>query len=502
MNSAPADKKLKEARQCLQEYNFAQAIPAYEKLTHYLPRNASVWFEYGCAASGTGQLALVDRAWSKAVELEPNDSEFLVKIGRHYQDLHLMEKARGLFERAAAADPRGLNPRIALAKLLEKNHQIPQAREVVGACLAMDARDEQARYVAALLDRRENKLEAAERGLRDLMAAGPRHPAVLVDSHYLLAEVLDRTQRFDEAMEILAEGKKLVRGTADIPLMLKQYDQFQAKYRNTTLTLPANILRSWAREFPPKSRAAIPRLAFLGGHPRSGTTLLEQILGAHPEVAALDEPKAFSLIAVRMFNASPQLSPARLNLIRRHYVEALQNELGAGAEDKLILDKNPMDIMKLCIWLRFLPELRVIMALRDPRDVVISCYFQNIPLNAFSANFLFLERTAIHYANMLDIWLAARQWEGFHWIETRYEDIVADLALEGRRVTEFLGLSWRPEQANYHEKSVKQEIFAPTYHDARQPIYARAVSRWRAYEKHLAASLPMLEPYGRAFGYS
>lgn len=130
--------------------------------------------------------------------------------------------------------------------------------------------------------------------------------------------------------------------------------------------------------------------------------------------------------------------------------------------------------------------MRVVIALRDPRDVVISCYFQNIPLNAINANFLSLERTARHYANLMDVWLAVRQWEGFAWIETRYEETVADLAQEGRRVTEFLGLSWHPDQARFYEKSGKKQMYSPTYHDASQPVYARSVSRWRAYEKHLA----------------
>ena len=443
----------------------------------------------------------VERTWRKALELEPNNSELLLQMGHRYQALRLPQKARASFERAAVLDPRGINPRMALAILLEQNHRFAESREAVASCLAIDPRDDQARYFAALLDRRENKLEAAERGLRDLIDSGPRHPYVMYASRYELAEALNRTDRFDEAMAALAEAKKLVRSCGDVDTMLKEYDVEAGKYRRSTQELPTNILRTWAKDFPEKSREAIPRLAFLGGHPRSGTTLLEQILGAHPEVAALDEPGAFTGIAAAMFNASPQLLPARLNVIRRLYIAAVQRELGGQAEGKLILDKNPSPTLKLRIWLRLFPELRVIIALRDPRDVVISCYFQNIPLNPFNANFLSLERTATHYANLMDVWLAVRQWEGFAWIETRYEDIVADLAKEGRRVTEFAGLTWHEEQGRFHEKSAKKQMYSPTYHDATQPVYARSVSRWRAYEKYLAPCQPILERYCRALGY-
>jgi tetratricopeptide (TPR) repeat protein len=501
MNPAPAEKKLNEARQFLQQHNFPQALPAYQKLAQQFPHKAGIWFEYGCAAGGAGQLDLLERAWRKALELEPHNSELLLQMGHRFQALRLPEKARASFERAAALDPRGINPRMALAILLEKNHRFAEAREAVASCLAIDPRDDQARYFAALLDRRENKIQEAERGLRDLIASGPRHPYVQYASRYELAEVLNRTERFEEAMETLAEAKRLVRALGDVNAMFKEYDEEAGKYRNSTQSLPANILRTWAREFPEKSREAIPNLAFLGGHPRSGTTLLEQILGAHPGVAALDEPGAFTRLAAAMFNASPQLPPARLNIIRRLYVAALQRELGDGAQGKLLLDKNPSPTLKLRIWLRLFPELRVIIALRDPRDVVISCYFQNIPLNPFNANFLTLERTAMHYANLMDVWLAARQWEGFAWMETRYEDIVADMAKEGRRVTEFLGFSWHEEQARFYEKSGQKQMYSPTYHDASQPVYARSVSRWRAYEKYLEPVQSILEPYCRALGY-
>jgi hypothetical protein len=243
-------------------------------------------------------------------------------------------------------------------------------------------------------------------------------------------------------------------------------------------------------------------LAFLGGHPRSGTTLLEQILGAHPRIAAFDEPRAFTRVVCKLYEASPRVSPPRLNVIRRRYLEAIERESGGNLQGRFLLDKNPSPTARLRIWLRVFPELRVLIALRDPRDVVMSCFFQNLPLNPFNANFLSLERTARHYADLMDVWLAVRKWDRLAWTETRYEDIVANFEKEGRRVTEFLGLEWDHAQAQFYEKSSKQQMYSPTYRDASQPVYTRSVARWRAYEKHLAPILPILEPYGRELGYT
>ena len=117
--------------------------------------------------------------------------------------------------------------------------------------------------------------------------------------------------------------------------------------------------------------------------------------------------------------------------------------------------------MTLHTWLRVFPNLKVLIALRDPRDVIISCFFLNIMLNVTNVNFLSLERTVKHYRDLMDIWLRLRELGGFDWIESRYEDVVSGLEPEGRRVTEFLGLSWHPDQARYHETARRRFCTPP-----------------------------------------
>jgi Flp pilus assembly protein TadD len=501
MTASELQHHLNEARQLLLGHEFGRALPRYEKLTRQYPGDAVLWAEYGNAASGLGQVDLADRAWQKALGLAGSNADLIGMIGHQYQGMRMPAEASACFARAAAADPRGINPRISLAVLLEKSHRLEEARTAVNECLAIDPNDDQARYFSAVLDRREGKLESAETRLRDLIKSGPRHPFVQYACRYELAHILDRRSDYDGAMLLLGEAKQIVRALTDTDVLLKGYDQGAERARSFTHSLPKTILRTWAKYFPERKREMPARLAFLGGHPRSGTTLLEQVLDSHPEVAALDEPTAFLDVLQPEFHKSKQLSSARLNTLRRLYTKALLRELGPAAAGKLLLDKNPSPTARLPLWLRVFPELRVIIALRDPRDVILSCYFQNIALNAVNVNFLSFERLAKHYADLMDIWLAVREWEGFDWLETRYEDIVAGLEKEGRRVTEFLGLAWHDEQARFYEKSRAKQLYSPTYQDVTRPVYSRSVARWRAYEKYLAPLLPVLEPYCRIFGY-
>ena len=436
------------------------------------------------------------------MDLDPRNASLIGLVGHQYQALRRAEQACACFARAAAADPRAINPRISLAVLLEQNHRLDQARAAVAECLALDPGDDQARYFSALLDRREGNLALAESRLRDLIASAPRHPFVRYAARYELAQVLDRTERFDEAMRELIEAKQIVGALTDTGLLLRGYDHGAESARRFTLAQPKDILHTWAGFFPAARREPIPPLAFLGGHPRSGTTLLEQILDAHPGVAALDEPAAFLEVLQPEFHKSARLSSPRVNTLRQLYIQALRADLGGEAAGKLLLDKNPSPTARLPLWLRVFPELRVLIALRDPRDVVLSCYFQNIPLNPTNVNFLSFERLAKHYADLMGIWLAVREWDGFAWLEMRYEDLVADTEREGRRCTEFLGLEWHESQERFYEQSGRKQLYSPTYQDVTRPVYTRSVARWHAYEKYLAPIAPALEPFCRAFGYA
>jgi tetratricopeptide (TPR) repeat protein len=501
MNAIDLQREHQSARDFLLRHEFARALACYEGLVRKAPGSSVIWFEYGNAASGLHKLDLAATAWNRAIELAPNNAELVAMVGHRYQGLRWPVQARDHFRRAAAADPRAINPRISLAVLLEQSHQLAGARQAVEECLAIEPRDDQARYFQAVLDRREGHLAQAETRLRELLSSEPKHPYVRYACRYELAQVLDRTERFDEAMQFLLEAKRLVRSLTDTELLLRGYDVNAQSARRFTESQPRDIFQTWANFFPENKREVQRPIAFLGGHPQSGTTLLEQILDAHPKIAALDEPTAFLDVLHPAFLKSKEHSSARLNALRRAYFEAIDRELGGPSQSKMVIDKNPSPTARLPIWLRVFPELRIIIALRDPRDVILSCFFQNIPLNAVNVNFLSFERLAKHYRDLMDIWFTVREWPGFHWIEARYEDIVAGLEKEGGRVTRFLGLEWDEQQKEFYAKSRQKQMYSPTYQDVTRPVYTRSIARWRAYEKHLAPILPQLKPYWERLGY-
>ncbi|MGA9450890.1 MAG: sulfotransferase [Verrucomicrobiia bacterium] len=499
-----------KAQQDLLKGRSDRALAGYRELLKAFPDTAELWFESGLAAAKQLDFELADQAFQRAAGLAPGDVALLVLLGQQYHQLRWLDKARACFERAVAAAPSSIHARLSLADWYERERRLDDAWECVEACAAGHPQDAQVLCVKALLLHRLGRNAEAERLLRDLIQGGSPDLNVKYSSRHQLAVVLDELGQYAEAMRWLGEAKAVLRQTANIARLEQDYDRAARRHRELLAALTPQTIQRWRREGSPA--ASRYRLAFLGGHPRSGTTLLEQILGAHPGIAAFDEPMAFvqevseqlapfGAASGPSLNALDALSAAQRAHFQQRYFKSLLREGAGEPAVELLLDKNPSPTGLLHLWLRVFPDLKVIIALRDPRDVIISCFFQNLMLSATNANFLSLERTARHYADLMDVWLRLRELGGFDWMETRYEDIVNNLEAEGRRVTEFLGLTWHPQQANYHETARKKFVFAPTYREVTQPVYRRAVGRWQRYAEALAPVQERLAPYCRAFGY-
>jgi tetratricopeptide (TPR) repeat protein len=486
------------------------ALASYRDLSRRFPLVAELWFEMGSAAAGELNFDLANQAYRRAAELAPRNTSLLLLIGRQYENLRQPDDARACFERAVASDPASVDARITLAMRLEKERRMEEARAAVEASLAQHPRDDQARYFRAFLWHREKKNSEAETTLRDLIKDDPQYPYVKYASRHLLGVVLDELGQYPEAMRWLLEAKAQVRQLTDVAALEREYDRADKSRRELLASLTPEMIRSWRKNAPPSSNRY--QIAFLGGHPRSGTTLLEQILDAHPGVLAFDEPASFNQevtgnipqppgsgeMQARSLNA---LAGHRIQHMRQRYVKSLLREATGEPAAQILVDKNPSLTMSLPHWLRVFPELKVLIALRDPRDVIISSFFLNPVLNATNMNFLTIERTVRHYSDLMDVWLRMRELGGFDWLETRYEDVVENLESEGRRATEFLGLPWHLGQSRYHETDRPKFLLAPTYHEVTQPVYRRAIGRWKHYAEALEPIRAKLAPYVRAFGY-
>ena len=248
--------------------------------------------------------------------------------------------------------------------------------------------------------------------------------------------------------------------------------------------------------------AAAP--VFLVGFPRSGTTLLDQIFDAHPQVQVFEEQPF--LRAVRKSIAGYPQSLAQMDVdaraaARQIYWQSLR-AAGADLEGKTVINKMPLDIVHAGLIQRVFPEARIIFALRHPADCVLSCFMQDFVPNGAMLNFLTLEGSARFYDRVMTLWQAYRTLLPLHVQEVRYENLIADLRQEVGPALSFLGLPWHDAMGDPAAHALARgTIKTPSYSQVTQPIYSTAADRWRRYEKHMQPVMPLLEAHIKRFGY-
>lgn len=326
---------------------------------------------------------------------------------------------------------------------------------------------------------------------------------------YELAEILDRVARYDEAIQALLEAKALLRPAASNHAATLR--GVQERVREMEQFITANVLEGWANTA--NTLQPVRRLAILCGHPRSGTTLFEQVLDAHPGAVSAEETHILHdeayLPLTRGF--APEASvlevlesaPAsRLRQSREDYFRFTEMFLGQGLGDRLLVDKNPALTVLIPAVARIFPEAKLLIALRDPRDVCLSCFMQPLAPNPVSSAYLSLEGTVTQYLSVMSLWLQLRPRLRNPFLEIRYEELVADLERVSRRTLEFLGLAWDDRVLRFDEHAWSKPLRSPSYAEVAKPVTGRAIGRWRNYRRHLEPYLDRLEPLIRALGYA
>lgn len=251
----------------------------------------------------------------------------------------------------------------------------------------------------------------------------------------------------------------------------------------------------------------------LTGHPRSGTTLLEQVLDAHGDVISIEEtglihdevyrplardfPPGSGLF--QMLDSSPPSVLCRLRESYFHYAELfLRKAIGSH----MLLDKNPGVNVMVPVLLRVFPETKFVVVLRDPRDVVMSCFMQSLTLTPASSAYLTLEGTVNQYANVMNFWLEMAPRLGNQCLYVRYEEMIENLSAAAGSVLAFLGLDFKDNVLLFFEHARKKRVNSPSSAEVRKPLYRTAVGRWKNYEKYLEPYMPALERFLKEFNYT
>jgi Flp pilus assembly protein TadD len=426
-----------------------------------------------------------------------------------YRNLALLNRDRGTSaagllaaRRAAISDPANMDGLVIIAEILEHRADLLTAGRVIRWAVVGAPANADAVALLARILRREGNPEAALAGLRGALSrTGHR-----LGDHKLLfeqAQVEQALGRFDKAFDALVTANfrqiaSMAPGRVDPE---RAFDRVRALHAMVD-GANAGALASPGRD----DVGGTP--VFLVGFPRSGTTLLDQILDSHPLVRVLEERPLVAGMIARL-TAAGHAYPEDLERLDDEMLETLRQGYFADREgfitipqDAVFIDKMPLNITHAALIRRVFPGARFLLAVRDPCDVCLSCFMQSFELNDWMAVFTDLAATARLYGAVFDLWfLTAEKLRLEHHV-VRYEDLIADLRGTAAEAMKFIGLEWDDRMADFHQHARERgHLSTPSHAQVTQPVYGHAVARWKRYGGMMDETARLLKPYRSALGY-
>ena len=443
------------------------------------------------------------RPWREWLPL--NDDALQLELAKLLQLMNQVPASEALLEDLVARSPSFIEARLLLVQIYERKNQLDQAEAALRAIVSTGLPDlagvtGEIAHLRASLSLRRGDAPAA---LALLEATGPRHPDDY--THYFeLAQVRARCADAPGTMLALAEAHRLQ--VKELQYASPDFFLPDAK------AMPADIVRVTPESYRKWPDLIAPTAAdspvFIVGFPRSGITLLEQMLDAHPKLQSMDENPFFNRLAdklrrhdVRILDNLDVLQQHDCDELRKLYLIMVSERIKRRWDAQLV-DKNPLNMLWMPMICRLFPRAKFILALRHPCDVLLSCYMQNFRASILGAACSSLERLARAYVQSMEYWIEDVEMFKPDLLVSRYEDLVADVHGHSRRIAEFLNLEDPAPLLTFDQHARdKGYIGTPSYTQVIEPVNNRSLGRWKKFPKEFAAVLPILEPMLRQWGY-
>ena len=466
------------------------------------PDDVPVLNAMGLCQSRLGLHAEAVESLLRATELAPDFPQAWNNLGMAQLAHGDLAGARRSFETASALEPGFAEPRGHLALMAVRRGDRAVARTAAEAALAIRPRLSEAVRALAMADLAENRPTDAEARLRDLLADPQLGPNGRYLSRGLLGDALDRQGRFSEAFEAYRMAN------------LGQRDANSAQFGQSNLVgqiegLHQAFAATWPRGVepkPPTDPSPARRHVFLIGFMRSGTTLMEQVLASQPDAVGLEE-KEVLVSGITEFLSRPdgiaRLAAADEQTLSAHRADYWERVRAYGIDptDMIFVDKMPFDGLRLPLIHRLFPDARIVFTVRDPRDVIFSCFKHRFAVTPYTYELLTLPSAVRFYHIYMRSVDTFRSRLPLRMHLYRHEDLVADFDGQVKALCDFLGIGWSEAMRDIGQRSRQGLVASPSAPQLLNGLSREGLQQWRRYAAELTPFYRGLEPWVRRFGY-
>ena len=485
-----------------------EALADLTRAVFLAPKDALIQNSYGLCLSKLNRRPQAIAAFRASVAAEPSFAHAHFNLGMALEREGELIAAQQSYERALALRPDFVEPLARLAGLAARIGNWSTAHKLGAQVLAIEPKNAIALTAMMRAALAADDLENAEKFLPPTDGEDPAFAYERAIAHSLLGDLRHAQARFPEAFDAYKAGNIELKN-----IYASRYDGPETETALSYVIWLAEQFIAKPDILPPAQRNDVTGAdggsaghVFLVGFPRSGTTLLENILGSHPLVVSLEEKNTLGDATSDYFanlhglNALANLKGDDLVRARARYWQHVQ-EFGADVQGKIFVDKHPLMSIKLPLVSKFFPKAKVLFAVRDPRDVVLSCYRRLFTINPSMYEFLDLERSARYYDAVMRLSLIYRLRLGLDWHEIRHEKLIEDFEGEARKACEFIGIAWDEKMRDFTQRSQTRPIATPSALQVMKGLNRDGVGQWRNYREQLAPVLPILQPWVKKFGY-
>ena len=466
--------------------NLDEAVACYRRALELKPDYAEAHSNLGAAWIDLGKPDEAVTCYRRAVELKPDFPVAHYNLGNALNDLGKPDEAVACYRRALQLKPDYAEAHSNLGRALEESGDLRGAEDCFRAALGHDSRFALAHYkLAELLGGQLPQEDLAAQ--RRLLEDGGLPDAQRMLLHFGLAHVLDARGEYAQAAEHLDRGNALERSE-----WRKCGREYDPKEHESFVT---RMIGAFTPEFFGRVRgfgleSQVP--VFVVGLPRSGTTLIEQILAGHGQVFGAGELKlardTWAALGGEDADFIQRASRLDLPTARRLASRHLERLRSFSREALRVVDKMPDNYLYLGLLASLFPRAKLIHCRRDLRDVAVSCWmthFREIrwanDQQHLALRFHEYQRMMAHWQRVLPVPL----------LEVDYEETVADLEGVARKLVAWCGLAWEPTCLEFQR--AKRPVRTASAVQVRQPVFSTSVGRWKHYERALAGLLARLE---------
>jgi len=326
--------------------------------------------------------------------------------------------------------------------------------------------------------------------------------------NYYYAKALDSDKKYSSAFEYLTTGAKARKAQHKAELTSIDYARLYRKQLDKKQHIKLNDKESMNANT--ESLPTTLTHVFAIGFPRSGTTLLDNILNTQPNVFVASEPPSIACVidafSFELNKKYPQdltsLTPAECAILRRVYFNSLKNMGYEIIKDGVLVDKNPHHTIHLPLINVLFPYAKIILSVRHPLDVCLSCFQADFVLNKESQHLISIKDIVTRYVSIFTLLRRYQSELNNSFLKVRYEDLVTDFETQVARVFNFIGIEGDDKYKDFHQHDENKFITSASRGQTNQPLYKSSLAKWRNYEVQLQPYKPQLQTFIDEFGYS